>query len=224
MEDFFRNYWWVILISLGIGALGIIVWNYLSVENEKWIIADGVKIQSIPKDAVIVYQARNFDTRVKDLKLTNKLIAFRGQSISGGVDTVKARDKAKLDAYKELSEYLNAKVQTFAQLVEGQIQSVSSNNEKEALRNAAVSAYKRVTNIIAETQVSGTYIYAIWEEYVGGLVYTNVFLIFDPEGALKALKQAVLMDKELSKHIEELGKNGVDFFKALNSVIEEAKK
>ncbi|MFN3691556.1 MAG: hypothetical protein ACK4R7_01575 [Fervidobacterium sp.] len=219
-----QDYLLTILLTLGIGLIVFLLITNTFVEDVQWIIADGVKIQSIPKDAIIVYQARNFDSRVRELKEKNKLIAFRGQAISGGVDTVKARDKAKIDAYKELSEYLNTHVQTFAQLVEGQIQNITSQGDKENIKSAAVNAYKRVTNILSETQVSGTYIYAIWEEYVGGLVYTNVLLIFDPEGALKALKQVALADKELSKQIEELGKNGVDFFKTLNAVIEEAKK
>ncbi|MFN6991219.1 MAG: hypothetical protein ACK4MM_00710 [Fervidobacterium sp.] len=219
-----QDYLFIVLLALGIGLIGFLLIANTSVEDVQWIIANGVKIQSIPKDAVIVYQARNFDSRVRELKEKDKLIAFRGQAISGGVDTVRARDKAKMDAYKELSEYLNTRIQTFAQLVEGQIQNVSTQGDKENIKSAAVNAYKRVTNILSEAQVSGTYIYAIWEEYVGGLVYTNVLLIFDPEGALEALRQVILADQELSKQIEELGKSGVDFFKALNAVIEEAKK
>lgn len=193
-------------------------------DEYQWILADGVRIQSISKEAKIVYVNNAFESRVKELKLKNKLIAFRGESIGGGVDTVRARDKAKMNAYKELAEYFNAKIQTFAQLVEGQLQSVSTSEKNQQIKDTAISAYKRVTEMFSEAQVSGTYIYVIWEEYVGNLVYTNVLLVFDPEGAIEAARQKVLADKELSKQIEELGKSGVDFFKALNSIIEEAKK
>jgi len=74
--------------------------------------------------------------------------------------------------------------------------------------------------MFSEAQISGAYVYAIWEERVGSLIYTNVLLVFDPEGVIEALKA----NKEINKQIEELGKSGVDFFKALNSIIEEAKK
>lgn len=224
MLEFFYENWLIISIALIVAVVGIFLFLSLQKNEYQWIMADGVKIQSVPKEAKIVYVNHAFEQRVKELKLKNKLLAFRGQSIGGGVDTVRAQDKAKINAYKELAEYFNAKIQTFAQMVEGQLQTVSSSGKDEQLKSTALNAYKRVTEMFSEAQVSGTYIYAVWEEYVGSLVYTYVLLVFDPEGAIEAAKQKVLADSELSKQIEELGKNGVDFFKALNSVIEEAKK
>ncbi|MCX7654684.1 MAG: hypothetical protein N2Z58_08445 [Fervidobacterium sp.] len=220
--DFFSQNWLIIVLVFAIISIMFIL--SMPKDEYQWILADGVRIQSISKEAKIVYVNNAFESRVKELKLKNKLIAFRGESIGGGVDTIRARDKAKMNAYKELAEYFNAKIQTFAQLVEGQLQSVSTSGKNQQIKDAAISAYKRVTEMFSEAQVSGTYIYAIWEEYAGSLVYTNVLLIFDPEGAIEAAKQKVLADKELSNQIEELGKSGVDFFKALNSIIEEAKK
>ncbi len=142
-----------------------------------------------------------------------------GQSIGAGIDTVSAREKAKINAYKELAEYFNIRVQTFAALVEGQLQSIS-NSKAQEVKSIALEVYKRVTQMFSEAQISGAYVYAIWEERVGSLIYTNVLLVFDPEGVIEALKA----NKEINKQIEELGKSGVDFFKALNSIIEEAKK
>ncbi|MEN3042929.1 MAG: hypothetical protein ABDH59_06470 [Fervidobacterium sp.] len=222
MFDFFSQNWLIIVLVFAIISIMFIL--SMPKDEYQWILADGVRIQSISKEAKIVYVNNAFESRVKELKLKNKLIAFRGESIGGGVDTVRARDKAKMNAYKELAEYFNAKIQTFAQLVEGQLQSVSTSEKNQQIKDTAISAYKRVTEMFSEAQVSGTYIYVIWEEYVGNLVYTNVLLVFDPEGAIEAARQKVLADKELSKQIEELGKSGVDFFKALNSIIEEAKK
>lgn len=224
MLEFLYENWLIISIALIVAVVGIFLFLSLQKDEYQWIMADGEKIQSIPKEAKIVYINNAFEQRVKELKVKNKLLAFRGEAIGGGVDTVKARDKAKINAYKELAEYFNAKIQTFAQMVEEQLQTVSSSGKNEQLKSAALNAYKRVTEMFSEAQVSGTYIYAVWEEYVGSLVYTYVLLVFDPEGAIEAAKQKVLADSELSKQIEELGKNGVDFFKALNSVIEEAKK
>lgn len=224
MLEFISQNWIIILITVVVAVVGIVFYFGLQKEDYQWIMADGTKIQSISKEAKIVYINNAFEQRVKELKLKNKLIAFRGESIGGGIDTVKARDKAKINAYKELAEYFNAKIQTFAQMVEGQLQTSSTSSKNEQLKSVALNAYKRVIEMFSEAQVSGTYIYAVWEEYVGSLVYTNVLLVFDPEGAIEAAKQKVLADSELSKQIEELGKNGVDFFKALNSVIGEANK
>ncbi|MGB9614989.1 MAG: hypothetical protein ACPL3B_05775, partial [Fervidobacterium sp.] len=68
------------------------------------------------------------------------------------------------------------------------------------------------------------YVYAVWEGYIGSVVYTSVLLVFDPEGAVELTKSMVMFNEEVAKKIEELGRNGVDFFKALNAVIEEARK
>lgn len=223
--EFLYEHWLIVLIAVTITVVGTIFFLNLQKPDEyQWIMAGGVKIQSIPKEAKIVYINNSFEARVKELMLKNKLLAFRGEAIGGGVDIARAKDKAKISAYKELAEYFNAKIQTFAQMVEGQLKTASGSGETEQIKSTALNAYKRVTEMFSEAQVSGTYIYAIWEEYVGSLVYTYLLLVFDPEGAIEAAKQKVLTDSELSKQIEELGKNGIDFFKALNSVIEEAKK
>ncbi len=210
---------WIILVVSGILLAGLLMFLLLPKEDVQWITANGVRIQSIPKDANIVYVNNSMEKRVAELYKSGKLLAFRGESIGGGIDTITARDKAKINAFKELSEYFTARVQTFATLVEGQLQSVTGQNAQQ-VKSVALNAYKRVTQLFSDAQVSGAYIYAIWEERVGALVYTYVLLVFDPAGAIEALKQ----NEEISKQIEELGKSGVDFFKALNAVIEEAQK
>jgi len=213
----------ILLISAVIIAVGVGIFFFtLPKEDVQWIMADGVKIQSISKDAKIVYVNNTMEKRVRELYQSGKLLAFRGESIGGGIDTVKARDKAKTNAYKELSEYFSAKISTFSQLVDGQIQAIASSGKAnaESLKSTAMQAYKSVTEMFSSTEVSGTYIYAVWEEYVGSLVYTNVLLVFDPAGAIEAVKS----NEQIAKQIDELGQNGVDFFKALNGVIEEAKK
>ncbi|QAV32522.1 hypothetical protein SAMN04488510_11728 [Fervidobacterium changbaicum] len=216
----FENNWllWTLVI-LSVLAGGVLLFTFLQQGQYQWITADGVKIQSIPKEATIVFVNNSMEKRVAELYKAGKLITFRGESISGGIDTVTAREKAKMNAFKELAEYFNAKIQTFATLVEGQLQSVSEPKSQQ-IKSIALDAYKRVTQMFSGAQVSGAYVYAIWEERVGSLVYTYVLLVFDPAGAIEALKQ----NEEINRQIEELGKSGVDFFKALNSVIEEAKK
>jgi len=210
---------WTLFIVSGILITGLLLFLFLPQEQVQWITANGVRIQSIPKDAQIVYVNNSMEKRVAELYKSGKLLAFRGESIGGGIDTVTARDKAKINAFKELAEYFSAKVQTFATLVEGQLQSVSGKDAQQ-VKNVALDAYKRVTQMFSDAQVSGAYIYAIWQEQVGALVYTYVLLVFDPVGAIEALKQ----NEEIAKQIDELGKSGVDFFKALNAVIEEANK
>jgi len=210
---------WTILVVSGILVTGLLMFLFLPQEQVQWITADGIKIQSIPKGAQIVYINNSMEKRVAELYRSGKLLAFRGESIGGGIDTVSARDKAKINAFKELSEYFSAKVQTFATLVEGQLQSVSGQDTQQ-IKSVALDAYKRLTQMFSDAQVSGAYVYAIWQEQVGALVYTYVLVIFDPVGAIEALKE----NKDIAKQIDELGKSGVDFFKALNAVMEEANK
>jgi cytochrome c-type biogenesis protein CcmH/NrfF len=209
--------WTVVIVSVVFGAF--LLFMLLQQDQYQWITANGYKIQNIPRDATIVFVNKSMEKRVGELYKNGRLVAFVGQSISGGIDTVSAREKAKLNAYKELAEYFNVRVQTFAALVEGQLQSTSDSRAQE-VRSIALEVYKRVTQMFSEAQISGAYVYAIWEERVGSLVYTNVLLVFDPEGVIEALKA----NEEINKQIAELGKSGVDFFKALNSVIGEAKK
>jgi len=209
--------WTVVIVSALLGTFFLFM--QLQQDQYQWITADGYKIQSIPKDATIVFVNNSMEKRVGELYKAGRLIAFVGQSIGAGIDTVSAREKAKINAYKELAEYFNIRVQTFAALVEGQLQSIS-NSKAQEVKSIALEVYKRVTQMFSEAQISGAYVYAIWEERVGSLIYTNVLLVFDPEGVIEALKA----NKEINKQIEELGKSGVDFFKALNSIIEEAKK
>ncbi len=209
--------WTVVIVSVVFGAF--LLFMLLQQDQYQWITANGYKIQNIPRDATIVFVNNSMEKRVGELYKAGRLVAFVGQSISGGIDTVSAREKAKLNAYKELAEYFNVRVQTFAALVEGQLQSTSDSRAQE-VKSIALEVYKRVTQMFSEAQISGAYVYAIWEERVGSLVYTNVLLVFDPEGVIEALKA----NEEINKQIAALGKSGVDFFKALNSVIEEAKK
>ena len=209
--------WTVVIVSVVFGAF--LLFMLLQQDQYQWITANGYKIQNIPRDATIVFVNKSMEKRVGELYKNGRLVAFVGQSISGGIDTVSAREKAKLNAYKELAEYFNVRVQTFAALVEGQLQSTSDSRAQE-VKSIALEVYKRVTQMFSEAQISGAYVYAIWEERVGSLVYTNVLLVFDPEGVIEALKA----NEEINKQIAELGKSGVDFFKALNSVIGEAKK
>jgi cytochrome c-type biogenesis protein CcmH/NrfF len=209
--------WTVVIVSVVFGAF--LLFMLLQQDQYQWITANGNKIQNIPRDATIVFVNKSMEKRAGELYKNGRLVAFVGQSISGGIDTVSAREKAKLNAYKELAEYFNVRVQTFAALVEGQLQSTSDSRAQE-VRSIALEVYKRVTQMFSEAQISGAYVYAIWEERVGSLVYTNVLLVFDPEGVIEALKA----NEEINKQIAELGKSGVDFFKALNSVIGEAKK
>lgn len=222
MDNFLSQNWLTIAIITALIVGGIVVFLVLQPKDDyQWITAVGVKIQSISKEAKIVYINNPMENRVKELYIKGKLLAFRGESIGGGFDTVKAREKAKVNALKELSEYFNTKVSTFKQLVEGQIQQKGASQQIVAI---AMEAYKSVTEMFSNSEFSGAYIYAVWEEYVGNVVYTNVLLVFDPERAIEMAKQMAMSNEEISKQIEELGKNGVDFFKALNSVIEEAKK
>ncbi|MGC8955950.1 MAG: hypothetical protein ACP5JS_07670 [Fervidobacterium sp.] len=108
MRGFLSENWLakVIIPRLVIGV--VVFWLVFQPKDDyQWITAGGVKIQSVPKDAKIVYVNDTMANHVKEIYTKGKLIAFRGQSIGGWFDTVKAREKAKLNALKELSEYFN---------------------------------------------------------------------------------------------------------------------
>lgn len=157
-----------ILLIAAIAILASAVSFLLNQSSEgNWVTADGVKIWLLPKGAVLVERNAAFEKRARELYESGKLIAFTGQSISEGIDKVRSREKAKINAYKELAQYFETKLQTFAQLVEGQILAV---NDKDKVTSAALSAYKRVNELFSEAKISGTYVYAVCEEMVGSLL------------------------------------------------------
>lgn len=212
----------VVMIAASVLLVGLLVFIMLPRPPEaNWVYAQGIPIWRIPKEAQILEINGGFESRVAELYRQGKLIAFPGNAIYGGVDRTKAKDIAKMRAFKEISEFLGTKVETFGQLVEGQLQAVRNRDE---LKSIAVSAYKRVTQLFSEAKVAGAYIYAVWEEPAGSYNYLYVLLVYDPPAVLDALKQAATLEPEIKKAVDELGKNGVDFFKLLNQVIEEAKK
>jgi predicted glycosyl hydrolase (DUF1957 family) len=75
------------------------------------------------------------------LKQKNQLIAFVGEV--QGTGTSQDQEKAKIRDYQQIAEFLNAKAETFAQLVEGQLQNVQVSSNKQQIVSASVDAYKR---------------------------------------------------------------------------------
>ncbi|MFN3691554.1 MAG: hypothetical protein ACK4R7_01565 [Fervidobacterium sp.] len=184
--------------------------------QEKWIEADGSRIWKIPPNAEILEINNSMAKRVRALKENNQLIAFQGETIASG--TPQDKEVAKLRTYKELAELLELRIDTFAQLVEGQIQSLQSSSSKEEVKSTAVSAYKRVTELIAQGNLSGTYIYAVWKVKDGNVQKVYALLIYDPESTKDFAKGISDLDQSIIK----ISNYGFDFFKTLNSVIDSA--
>lgn len=202
-----------LVVVVALGAFFI-----LGQPQEKWIEADGVKIQRISVNAEIIEKNTTKEKAVAQLMRENKLITFVGEA--QGTGTLQEKEMAKIRAFSNLAEMLNARVSTFAQLVEGQLQSVSTSQNKQQIVSASVDAYKRVTELFAQARISGAYVYAYWRVKEGNIVKTYALLVYDPED----VKKYIQMQPEIDSAISSLSSLGVNFFGALNSVIEEAYK
>ena len=209
------NITWLLIGVLLVAAIGLGVF-FLMQPQDKWIEADGVKVWKIPSDAEIMGVNTAKAGAVKNLAQSNKLIAFVGEAQGAG--TIQDQEVAKLRAYSQIAELLNANVSTFAQLVEGQLQNVQVSGNKSDIVSASTNAYKRVTELFAAGRVSGAYVYATWRVKEGNLVHTYVLLVYDPED----VKKFIEMQPDIQQAVNQLGNLGVDFFTSLNSVIDQA--
>jgi len=207
-------------VLVGVVVAAVVVGGiFLLMPKDKYIEVDGVKVWKIPNDAEIIFVDQSKASSVKTLVQKGQLIAFEGEA--QGLGTTQDREKAKIRAYQKIAEFLNAKVTTFAQLVEGQLQNVQvSGSKKQEVVSASVDAYKRVTELFAEGMVSGAYEFAAWKVRRDNLVYTYVLLVYDPAQILKLIE----VDALVKQKVDELGKQGVNFFENLNAVLQEATK
>ncbi|MEN3042931.1 MAG: hypothetical protein ABDH59_06480 [Fervidobacterium sp.] len=205
----------LILVALAV-LVGFIGLFFFMQPKEQWIQADGLNVWKMPANSEILEINIAKSSAVKKLKESNKLIAFQGEHLGSG--TIQDKEIAKIRAYQQLAELLNAKISTFAQVVEGQIQSLQTNADKQQLKSASLSAYKRITELLAQARISGAYVYAVWRVKEGNNYKTHVLLVYDPEDVKKFLQT----QPDVNQTISELGSIGIDFFGALNSVIDEA--
>jgi len=209
------NITWLLVGVLLVAAIGLGAF-FLMQPQDKWIEADGVRVWKIPSNAENIEVNTAKSGAVKKLVQANKLIAFVGEAQGSG--TIQDQEIAKLRAYSQIAELLNANVSTFAQLVEGQLQNVQVSGNKSDIVSASTNAYKRVTELFAAGRISGAYVYATWRVKEGNLVHTYVLLVYDPED----VKKFIEMQPDIQQTVNQLGNLGVDFFASLNSVIDQA--
>lgn len=207
--------WVLVGVLVAVVAVGAI---FLLQPKERFIEVDGVKIWQIPQNADVTFINQSQAKAVKTLKQKNMLVAFVGEA--QGTGTAQDQEVAKIRAYQQIAEFLNAKVSTFAQLVEGQLQNVQVSGNKQEIVSASVNAYKRVTELFAQGRVSGAYLFAVWRVKDGNLVRTYSLVVYDPTAIIKLAE----LDAQVQKTVEELGKQGVNFFENLNAVMFEASK
>ncbi|ODN31380.1 LPP20 family lipoprotein [Fervidobacterium thailandense] len=209
----------LLLILAAVAVVGLAVFFLMPKPSEKWIEADGVKIWKLPDSADNIQIDGSKTASVKRLAQSNRLLLFVGETVWSG--TPQDREVAKLRAYQQLAEFLEAKVSTFAQLVEGQLSSVQISGQKQnELKSVSLSAYKRITELFANAKLQGAYVYASWRVKVDNNYRFYVLLVYDPEETRKFAAQ----QSEVNEALAELGKWDVDFFKALDAVIDEALK
>ncbi|QTA37489.1 hypothetical protein JYK00_07060 [Thermosipho ferrireducens] len=207
----------VVAAALVVGAI------FFLMPHDKFITAQGYRIWKIPKEAENVTINYSLETKVAQLYKEGRLFLFEGVNVGGGVNMSIAENAARTQALGKIAEFLNAKVETFRKVVEGQLQSVQTNTsdeEKQQIIETAVSAYKGVTQVTAEAIVSGAMKYASWEVRKGNIVEFHVLFFYDPSNLLAILESQAMV----SDTVKKLGQQGVDFFKALNSVLEEGSK
>lgn len=216
-----------ILMWVGVGVLAVALVVgivFLIMPKDQYITAQGIKIWKLPKEAENVQINYSQEAKVAQLAREGRLFLFEGVNVGGGVNMTIAENAARTQALGKIAEFLNAKVETFRKVVEGQLQSVQTNSGNEEnnqqLVEAAVSAYKGITKVMAEAIVSGALKYASWQVRKGNVVELHVLYFYDPTNLLSILESQALV----SDSVKKLGKQGVDFFKALNSVLDEASK
>ncbi|ODN31381.1 hypothetical protein [Fervidobacterium thailandense] len=209
---------WV-LVGVGVVALGaVLFFMFFSGPKERYLEIDGVRIWKLPDNAEDVNYDISKAASVKSMVQKGNFIAFEGYAIGAG--TPQDKEIAKIRAYQNVAEFLNTRVQTFAQLVEGQLQNVQISGNKQNIVSASVNAYKRVTELLADARISGAYVFASWKVRKGNVVETYVLLVYDPGMILKIIE----MDAQVKQTIDELGKQGINFFENLNAVLKEATK
>lgn len=215
------------LMIVGIGVLAallVVGVVFFMMPKDKYIEAQGIRIWKLPKEAENVQINYSQEAKVAQLAREGRLFVFEGVNVGGGVNMAIAENAARTQALGKIAEFLNAKVETFRKVVEGQLQSVQTNNtndeNNQQLVEAAVSAYKGITEVMADAIVSGALKYASWEVRKGNIVELHVLFFYDPTNLLSILESQAMV----SDTVRNLGKQGVDFFKALNSVLDEATK
>ncbi|ANQ53166.1 MULTISPECIES: hypothetical protein [Thermosipho] len=215
------------LLWIGVGVLAaalVVGAIFFLLPKDRYIEAQGIRIWKLPKEAENVQVSYSYEAKVAQLAREGRLFLFEGVNVGGGVNMSIAENAARTQALGKIAEFLNAKVETFRKVVEGQLQSVQTNNNEEKasqqLVEAAVSAYKGITKVMANAIVSGALKYASWEVRKGNIVELHVLYFYDPTNLLSILESQALVSQTVGK----LGKQGVDFFKALNSVLDEASK
>lgn len=207
---------WALIGVLAVAVVfGLI---FLMQPKDKFIEVDGVRIWQIPQNAEVTFINQAQSNAVKTLKQKNMLVAFVGEA--QGTGTAQDQEVAKIRAYQQIAEFLNARVTTFVQVVEGQLQNVQISGNKQEIVNASVSAYKRVTELFAQGRVTGAYVFAVWRVKEGNIAKTYSLLVYDPSAILKLVE----IDAQVKKVVDDLGKQGVNFFENLNNVMLEATK
>lgn len=177
--------------------------------SEKWIEFKGEKLWKIPHSAFEVEVDESKLEKAVRLKKEGKLLLFSGEALGSG--NVHEKERAKISAYARFSEFLNTRVSSFAQLVEGNLTSVEISSENN-FTDSAVSIYKRVTEIISSSSFSGLYPIASWKVKEGNVIKTNVLVMYDHEEVIRLLE----LDNELKTKLSEMRDLGLDFFNLFN--------
>ncbi|MGC8955955.1 MAG: hypothetical protein ACP5JS_07695 [Fervidobacterium sp.] len=102
----------IILVAV---AVIVLVLFLLTQPQERWIEAEGVKIQKIPSNAEITEINKARESSVKTLMDSNKLITVVGEAQGSG--SIQEKEIAKIRAFSSLAEMLSARVQTLHNLL-----------------------------------------------------------------------------------------------------------
>ncbi len=207
----------IVIVAL-ISAVVLTAVLVLTLQNaqkpqEQWITALNERVYKIPPEAKLIFKNTSLEQRVAQLKREGKLLMFVGVHTGGGVHLQYAQDESRKHAYQKIAEYLKTSVSSFKNIIESQIQT----GNKEQLSQISLSVYNNIVKVFSQAEVSGAYEFAYWQEIEGSLVRTYCLLVYDPEGFVIYGMQ----NPELKSGIEQLQKNGVDFFKVLNDVLKQ---
>ncbi|MGC8820501.1 MAG: hypothetical protein ACP5PP_05285 [Fervidobacterium sp.] len=104
-----------LMIMLVAVAVIVLVLFLLTQPQERWIEAEGVKIQKIPSNAEIIEINKASESSVKTFMDSNKLITVVGEAQGSG--SIQEKEIAKIRAFSSLAEMLSARVQTLHNLL-----------------------------------------------------------------------------------------------------------
>ncbi|HCZ05575.1 MAG: hypothetical protein PWP37_485 [Thermotogota bacterium] len=187
-----------------------------------------VVIDTVPRKGFNLIEVdQTVAPRLEELWKAGKLKLFYGYYTGGGSIEDK-RAGARMEALNDLANFMRTRVNAVEQKVSGVMnQYITDEKGKEQLQSLTQSFMKRVLELATNADIMGARVIAFYSFELEGRQTYKVAMFFDPEQAWEAISLNRLYLQEYEKLKDQaraMGEAGQEFFKQLNSVLEEALK